>query len=155
MGGEDHTAVQTAALSGLEPAAFWGHFEALTKIARPSRQEEAVSEHVKSWAEEHGFEVAADSARNLVVHVPATEGRESAPKVTLQGHLDMVCEREPDSPNDPTEGRIELVRDGEWLKPNGTTLGADDGVAIAAMMALVEDDSLRHLMVFVLFRVCV
>jgi dipeptidase D len=56
----------------------------------------------------------------------------------------MVCEREPDSPNDPTEGRIELVRDGEWLKANGTTLGADDGVAIAAMMALVEDDSLPH-----------
>jgi len=143
MGRED-TAVQTAALSGLEPAAFWGHFEALTKIARPSRQEEAVSEHVKSWAEEHGFGLDADSAGNLVVHVPATAGRESAPTVTLQGHLDMVCEREPDSPNDPTEGRIELVRDGDWLKADGTTLGADDGVAIAAMMALVEDESLPH-----------
>jgi dipeptidase D len=143
MGGED-TAVQTAALSGLEPATFWGHFEALTKIARPSRQEEAVSEHVKSWAEEHGFGLDADSAGNLVVHVPATAGRESAPTVTLQGHLDMVCEREPDSPNDPTEGRIELVRDGDWLKADGTTLGADDGVAIAAMMALVEDESLPH-----------
>ena len=136
--------MQTSALAGLEPAAFWGHFEALTKIARPSRQEEAVSEHVKSWAEEHGFEVVADPAGNLVVHVPATPGREAAPKVTLQGHLDMVCEREPDSPNDPTEGRIELIRDGEWLKANGTTLGADDGVAIAAMMALVEDESLPH-----------
>jgi dipeptidase D len=144
MGGEDNTAVQTAALSGLEPEVFWAHFEALTKIARPSRQEEEVSEHVKTWADEHGFEVEVDSARNLVVRVPATQGREAAPKVTLQGHLDMVCEREPDSPNDPAEGRIELIRDGEWLKASGTTLGADDGVAIAAMMALVEDESLQH-----------
>ena len=77
-----------------------------------------------------------DAARNLVFDVPATSGRESAPTVVLQGHLDMVCERQPDSPNDPAEGRIELVVDGEWLTANGTTLGADDGVAIAAMMAL-------------------
>ena len=62
----------------------------------------------------------------------------------LQGHLDMVCERDPASPNDPAEGRIALVRDGDWLTADGTTLGADDGVAIAAMMALVEDESLPH-----------
>ena len=62
----------------------------------------------------------------------------------LQGHLDMVCERDPSSPNDPAEGRIALVRDGDWLTADGTTLGADDGVAIAAMMALVEDESLPH-----------
>ena len=64
--------------------------------------------------------------------------------MTLQGHLDMVCERDPSSPNDPAEGRIAFVRDGEWLTADGTTLGADDGVAIAAMMALVEDESLPH-----------
>ena len=64
--------------------------------------------------------------------------------MSLQGHLDMVCEREPSSPNDPAEGRIALVRDGDWLKADGTTLGADDGVAIAAMMALAEDASLPH-----------
>ena len=62
----------------------------------------------------------------------------------LQGHLDIVCERDPSSPNDPAEGRIALVRDGDWLTADGTTLGADDGVAIAAMMALVEDESLPH-----------
>ena len=103
-----------------------------------------MSDHVRSWAEQHDFEVEGDSAGNLVVRVPASEGRESAPKITLQGHLDMVCEREPDSPNDPAEGRIELARDGDWLTANGTTLGADDGVAIAAMMALVEDESNLH-----------
>jgi hypothetical protein len=138
-------AVETSsALTGLEPRSFWGHFDALTRIARPSRAEEPVIEHVSTWAGEHGFEVVQDSGRNLVVRVPGSQGRESAQTVTLQGHLDMVCERDPSSPNDPAEGRIALVRDGEWLKADGTTLGADDGVAIAAMMALVEDESLSH-----------
>jgi dipeptidase D len=137
-------ATRTSAVTGLEPRSFWGHFETLTRIARPSRQEEPVIEHVRAWADQHGFELQQDSGRNLVIRVPATPGREGAPGVTLQGHLDMVCERDPASPNDPAEGRIALVRDGEWLTADGTTLGADDGVAIAAMMALVEDESLPH-----------
>lgn len=137
-------ATRTSALTGLEPRSFWGHFDAITKIARPSRHEEPMIEHVRSWAAEHGFELHQDAGRNLVIHVPATVGRESAPVVILQGHLDMVCERNSDSPNDPAEGRIELVRDGDWVTADGTTLGADDGVAIAAMMALAEDQSLRH-----------
>ncbi len=137
-------ATQTSVLTGLEPSSFWGHFEALTRIARPSRAEEPVIEHVRAWADQHGFELVQDAGRNLVIRVPATAGRESAPTVTLQGHLDMVCERDPSSPNDPAEGRIALTRDGEWLTADGTTLGADDGVAIAAMMALVEDESLPH-----------
>jgi dipeptidase D len=137
-------ATETSVLTGVEPRPFWAQFESLTKIPRPSRHEEAVIDHVRAWAGGRGLELEADDARNLVIRVPATEGRESAPTVVLQGHLDMVCEREPDSPNDPAEGRIELVRDGEWLKANGTTLGADDGVAIAGMMALAEDDSLLH-----------
>jgi dipeptidase D len=103
-----------------------------------------VIEHVRSWAERSGFELQKDSGRNLVVRVPATSGRESAPTVVLQGHLDMVCERDPASPNDAAEGRISLARDGDWLKADGTTLGADDGVAIAAMIALVEDETLAH-----------
>ena len=131
-------------LSGLDPPAFWAHFEALTRIARPSRHEEPVIEHVRAWAAERGLEVKQDAGRNLVIPVAATPGRERAPTLILQGHLDMVCERDPASPNDPTEGRIVLRRDGDWLTADGTTLGADDGVAIAAMMALVEDGSLAH-----------
>jgi dipeptidase D len=137
-------ATQTSALTGLEPRPFWAHFEAITKIARPSRHEEPMIEHVRAWADEHGFELRQDPGRNLVIRVPATAGRESAPVLVLQGHLDMVCERQPDSPNDPAEGRIALIRDGDWLTADGTTLGADDGVAIAAMMALAEDESLPH-----------
>ena len=132
------------AFAGLEPQAFWRHFHTLTTIARPSRQEELAAAHVKEWAAGHGFEVTGDEIGNLVVLVPATDGREAAPTVVLQGHLDMVCERQPESPYDPTEGRIRVVRDGEWLTADGTTLGADDGVAIAAMMALTDDSSLPH-----------
>ena len=137
-------ATKESVLTGLEPRSFWGHFETLTRIARPSRQEEPAIEHVREWADQHGFELVQDAGRNLVIRVPATSGRENAPTLVLQGHLDIVCERDPSSPNDPTEGRIVLVRDGEWLTADGTTLGADDGVAIAAMMALVEDESLPH-----------
>jgi dipeptidase D len=148
MGTTADTDTQTSelpdALAGAEPAAFWARFAALTRIARPSRHEEQVIEYIRSWASGRGYELAQDSGRNLVIRVPATAGREDAPTVILQGHLDMVCERDPASPNDPAEGRIALVRDGEWLKADGTTLGADDGVAIAAMQALVEDETLPH-----------
>ena len=137
-------ATESAVLSGLEPRACWRHFEALTRIARPSRQEEPVIEHVRGWSAEHDFDLRQDAARNLVVRVPATVGRESAPVLVLQGHLDMVCERQPDSPYDPAEGRIALVREGDWLTADGTTLGADNGIGIAAMMALAEDESLPH-----------
>ena len=131
-------------LDGVEPVAFWRRFEELTTIARPSRHEEPVIAWVKDWAAERGFELSQDAGRNLVIRVPATAGREAAPTLVLQGHLDMVCERSPDSANDPAEGRIVLLRDGEWLTADGTTLGADDGVAITAMMTLVEDASVPH-----------
>ena len=134
----------SSALAGVDPAPFWEHFDALTRIARPSRREEPVIEHVRAWTAARGFELEQDAGRNLVIRVPATPGRESAPTLILQGHLDMVCERDPSSPNDPAEGRIVLVRDGDWLTADGTTLGADDGIAIAAMMTLVEDESIPH-----------
>ena len=137
-------ATEDVVLSALEPRACWRHFEALTRIARPSRHEEPAIEHVRAWAAEHGFELRQDAARNLVVRVPASVGRESAPTLVLQGHLDMVCERRPDSPYDPAEGRIGLLRDGDWLTADGTTLGADNGIGIAAMMALAEDGSSPH-----------
>ena len=120
---------------------FWRHLEALIAIPRPSHEEDAAVAHVVEWAGARGWATRRDAAGNLVVRVPATPGRERAPTVILQGHLDIVCEREPDSPYDPRAGRIHAVRDGEWLRADGTTLGADNGVAIAAMMALAESDA--------------
>ena len=138
-------AAESAVLSGVEPGACWRHFEALTKIARPSRHEEPRrSSTFAAGLPSTASSFAQDAARNLVVRVPATAGREAAPMLVLQGHLDMVCERLPDSPYDPAEGRIALVRDGDWLTADGTTLGADNGIGIAAMMALAEDESLPH-----------
>ena len=134
---------ETEVRGGLEPHAVLAHFEALTRIPRPSRREEPVIEHVRAWAAEHGFELHQDAGRNLVVRVPATPGRE-APRPSPPRPSRHGLRARPGSPNDPAEGRIELVRDGDWLKADGTTLGADDGVAIAAMMALAEDASLPH-----------
>ena len=170
-------AAESAVLSGVEPRACWRHFEALTKIARPSRHEEPVIEHVRGWAAEHGFELRQDAARNLVVRVPATAGRESAPVLVLQGHLDMVCERLPGQPlrsgrgqdrpcsrrrladrrrDDARRGQRHRDRrdDGAGrgriaaARPAGAAdddeLGADDGIGVAAMMALAEEASLPH-----------
>ena len=92
-------------LAGIEPARFCEHFDALTRVARPSRHEEPVIDHVRAWAEVRDYELEQDEGRNLVIRVPASAGREAAPMLILQGHLDMVCERDPDSPNDPAEGR--------------------------------------------------
>ena len=134
----------TDPFAGLEPAPFWRHFEALTKMPRASYEEEQAVAHVLAWAGARGYESRRDAAGNLLVAVPATAGREAAPTAILQGHLDMVCERDPASPYDPRAGRIRVVRDGDWLHADGTTLGADDGVAIAAMLALAEDRAAAH-----------
>ena len=114
----------TDAFAGLEPPAFWRHFAALTRIPRPSHGEAAVAAHVVAWAEARGFATARDAAGNLVVRVPATAGREAAPTVILQGHLDMVCERDPGSAYDPRTGPVGVLRDGDWLHADGTTLGS-------------------------------
>ena len=131
--------------TGLEPVAFWGRFEELTTIARPSRHEEPVIEHVRDWAAERGFELQQDAGRNLVIRVPATPGP--------RGCADPRCSRAtwtwcasaipPARTIRPRGGSCSL-RDGDWLTADGTTLGADDGVAIAAMMTLVEDESIPH-----------
>jgi dipeptidase D len=134
----------TEPLEGAQPELLWKHFQTLAGIPRPSRHEEAAVAHVRGWAEKNGFEFMSAGGANVMVRMPATPGRESAPVVILQGHMDMVCERQPDSPYDPAEGRIKLVREGEWLTADGTTLGADDGIAIAAMMAIAEDPSVAH-----------
>ena len=97
VGGRPTAAASRSLVVGDEPRAFWRHFEAVTKIPRPSRGEEPVIRHVRLWAGENGLGLREDRAGNLVIEVPATAGRQSAPVLVLQGHLDMVCERDPDS----------------------------------------------------------
>jgi dipeptidase D len=123
-------------LCGLEPALVWDRFSELTRVARPSKEEGPARDHVLGWAAERSLEAHTDGEGNVVVRVPATSGRERAPVVALQAHLDMVCERDPDSPFDPREGRIDVHVDGDWVRANGTTLGADNGIGVAAALAV-------------------
>jgi dipeptidase D len=142
-----------SALAGLEPAGVWNRFAELTRIARPPKQEAEVRAHVLAWARGHGFETAVDDEGNVVVRVPASTGRESAPTVVLQAHLDMVCERDADSPYDPREGSIHVVLDGDWVAAEGTTLGADNGIGVAAALAAAADPDIAHGPLELLFTV--
>jgi dipeptidase D len=113
-------------------------FAALSQVPRPSKHEERVMAWLVAWADGLGLAHQADAAGNLVVRVPATAGRATAPTVALQAHVDMVCEKTPESAHDFMTDPIQLVREGDWLRADGTTLGADNGVAVAMMMALAE-----------------
>jgi len=140
-------------LEDLEPSGVWARFAELTRIARPPKEEDEARRHVLGWAAEHGFETAVDDEGNVVVRVPASVQRGSAPTVVLQAHLDMVCERDPDSPYDPRAGRLNVVVDGDWVVAEGTTLGADNGIGVAAALAVAEDPEIVHGPLELLFTV--
>jgi dipeptidase D len=140
-------------LRGLEPALVWERFAELTQIERPSKAEGPAREHVLAWAGARSLEARVDPEGNVVVAVPASSGRERAPVVVLQSHLDMVCERDPASPFDPREGRIDVRVDDDWVLANGTTLGADNGIGVAAAMAVADDAEVEHGPLELLFTV--
>jgi len=131
-------------LESLEPQLLWSHFDAIRRIPRPSKHEEQIAAHVDAWAAGHGFEVLKDAAGNRTIRVPATDGHEGAPIVVLQGHLDMVCEKNSDVDHDFMSQGIEVVVNGDWVSARGTTLGADNGIGVAGAMAVVEDPSCVH-----------
>ena len=141
-------------LAGLEPAGVWDRFAELTRIAAAAEAGGAGSRarsRLGSGARlrDGGRTTRATSSCAF----PASDGREGAPTVVLQAHLDMVCERDPDSPYDPREGRIDVVRDGDWVVAEGTTLGADNGIGVAAAMAVAEDSEIAHGPLELLFTV--
>ena len=138
---------------GLEPALVWERFFELTEIPRPSRAEGPAREHVLEWARARDLRSRVDAEGNVVVLVAPTTGRDGAPTVVLQSHLDMVCERDPSSPYDPREGRIDVRVEGDWMRAEGTTLGADNGVGVAAALAVAEDSELTHGPLELLFTV--
>ncbi len=131
-------------LDTLEPKHVWSHFDAIRQIPRPSKHEERIAAHVVAWAEKRGFEVVRDAADNIVVKVPATPGHESAPTVVLQGHLDMVAEKNSDVTFDFMQDPIQVAVEGDWVTAVGTTLGADNGVGVAASMAVADDPEVVH-----------
>ena len=142
-----------SALAGLEPALVWKRFAELTRIPRPPKEEAAARAYVLEWAKSNEFDAEADSEGNVVVRVPARPGREGAATIVLQAHLDMVCERDPASEYDPREGRIRVVVNDDWVVAPETTLGADNGIGVAAALAVAEDPSVEHGPLDLLFTV--
>ena len=143
----------SSAIEGLEPQLLWKHFAALARIPRGSKNEAAAGRFVMDTARQLGLEAHQDSTGNVLVRKPASPGRDDRPSVCLQSHLDMVCEKNADKVHDFTKDPIELVRDGNTLRANGTTLGADNGIGVAAALAVAEDRSLRHGPLEMLFTV--
>lgn len=128
----------------LEPRHLWRHFDRIRSIPRPSKHEDRIREYLLDWARERKFETRVDGVGNTVIHVPATRGRERAPLLVLQAHMDMVCEKNADVSFDFSSDAIQLQRDGDWLKAKGTTLGADNGVGLAAALAIADDPGAVH-----------
>ncbi|MDY3983763.1 MAG: aminoacyl-histidine dipeptidase [Veillonellaceae bacterium] len=128
----------------IQPQAVFDKFYDIDQIPRGSGNEKAISDYLVAFAKDHGYEAKQDSENNVIIKVPATKGYESAPSVILQGHMDMVCEKTPESTHDFTKDPIEFVVDGDWLKAKDTTLGADDGMAVAMMLAIMDDPSIPH-----------
>lgn len=113
-------------------------FEEINKIPRHSRNEEKLSIWLQEWGRSRGFEVKADALNNVLIKVPATQGHERSPTIILQGHMDMVCEKLKDCGHDFSRDPIKCVCDGDWLRGEGTSIGADNGIAIAIGLVLAE-----------------
>ena len=128
-------------------------FEAISAIPRRSKDEARVREWLESWAKIHGFSSEQDEVGNLLIRVPAPEGHEDAPSVALQGHLDMVCEKTPDSTHDFTRDPSPVYYDGEWMRARGTTLGADNGIAIAMAMVAATVPNFKRPALELLFTI--
>jgi len=141
------------AITGLKPESVWRYFAEISKIPRGSKNEKQISEYVMQKAKELGLSAKQDKYRNVIVRKPASPGKENVPMVCLQGHLDMVCEKNKDKEHDFEKDPIELVRNGNILMANGTTLGADNGVAVATNLAIMADKSLVHGPLELLFTV--
>ena len=138
-------------LSAFKPCRFFRYFEEIAAIPRASLKEDRIADYIANFAAERGLFCVRDETRNVFVRLPASEGREGEPAILLQGHTDMVCEKNAGTVHDfDTEG-IDLVIDGDILRANGTTLGADDGFAVALMLAVLDGECPSHPTVECLF----
>jgi dipeptidase D len=140
-------------LSGIEPQILWGHFDGIRKIPRCSKHEGRAAEYVARVARRLWLDWNVDEAGNVLVRKAATPGRESTPKVLLQSHLDMVCEKNKDIDHDFSRDPIEINVEDGWVSARGTTLGADNGIGVAAALAVLEDPEAVHGPLELLFTV--
>lgn len=141
------------AFEGLKPAPVWHYFDMITQIPRGSGNEAAIQEAISNVARERDLKVRQDAVGNRVICVPASDGCADWPTVVLQGHVDMVCEKNSDIKHDFASDPIDVVRDGDWITAKGTTLGADNGIAVATALALLDDPPEKHGPLELLFTV--
>jgi len=128
----------------LEPKYVWKNFYAINQIPRCSKHEEAIREYVLNFAKNLGLEAKTDHVGNVLISKPATPGMENRPAVVIQGHLDMVCEKNNDTVHDFSKDPIKMKVEDGWITADGTTLGADNGIAVAMGMALMEATNIPH-----------
>ena len=139
-------------IKDLKPALVFSIFDQINQVPRPSKKEGKIRQFLLDFAAKHNIEVKTDAVGNVLMHKPASKGKENAPTVVLQAHMDMVCESN-DKNFDFNTQPIKTIVDGEWLRADGTTLGADNGIGMAASLAVMVDDSLVHGPVEALFTV--
>lgn len=128
----------------LKPARVFEQFAEINKIPRPSKHEEKMIEYLKEFAEKRNLEHEVDETGNVIIRKPATKGHENAPMVSLQSHMDMVCDKLVDVDINFQTDAIQTYVDGEWLTAKGTTLGADDGIGCAIELAILDSDDIEH-----------
>jgi dipeptidase D len=140
-------------MKDLKPSELWKYFEEICEIPRPSKNEDQIRKHLIEFAESNKLDYKLDKTGNLLIKKPATKGMENRKTVILQSHLDMVCEKNSDTPHDFEKDPISIYIDGGWVKAKGTTLGADDGIGIAAQMAVLASIDIPHGPIECLFTV--
>ena len=140
-------------LKELKPEIIWTIFEDICKVPRPSKKEDRIIEYLLNWAKKHNIEAKRDEIGNIVMRKPATKGKENVKSVIMQSHMDMVCEKNNDvNFNFDTDAIVPRIEDG-WVYATGTTLGADDGIGMAAQMAVLISDNISHGPIEALFTV--
>ena len=140
-------------IRNFEPQLLWQYFDDICKVPRPSKKEEQIIQFLKDFGAQHQLETLQDETGNILIRKNAIKGYEDKPSVVLQSHMDMVCEKNSDVDFDFDKDAIIPVVDGEWVKAKGTTLGADDGIGVAAQLALLASDDIVHGPIECLFTV--
>ncbi len=140
-------------IDNLEPKLLWKHFGEICKIPHCSKHEEKIRQYILDFAKQQKLELQTDKTGNVVIRKPATPGMEKKPIIILQGHMDMVCEKNSDVDHDFLKDPLKLRIDGDKLMATGTTLGADNGIGVATALAILEDTTLKHGPIEALFTI--
>lgn len=148
-----HNTTCMSEIKQLKPQSVWENFYEITRVPRPSKREEKIIQYLLDFGKKHGIETKRDAAGNVLMRKPATPGMENRKPIVLQSHVDMVCEKNADVKHDFLTDPIRTYVDGDWVRAQGTTLGADDGIGVAAQLAVLTDPSVKHGPVECLFTV--